>query len=269
MPSFFPGMDPFIEGDDWEDFHSNMISAIQAALVPALRPKYVVRTERRVYVEHPDGSDVQLQPDVAIMRGARASRTVTIENPPVMTIEPVECTLMPAMDVEENYLVIRRLDSSEVVTIIELLSPTNKRRGSEGHALYLNKREEILRSPSHLVEIDLLRGGERLPTLETLPVGDYYAFVCRAARRPRAEVYAWALRQALPVIPVPLSAGDADVALDLQPLLGGVYDRAGYDYSLDYQQLLSPALSEDNLRWVKSLLPGSHQSGDPLAGASH
>lgn len=242
MPSFFPGMDPFIVGEDWEDFHSNMISAIQAALVPALRPKYSVRTERRVYVEHPDMHQSQLPPDVAIFLQPRVGQAAPTGTGVVSTIEPVERMLSPAITIEANYLVVRRVDAAQVVTVIEVLSPTNKRRGSDGHALYLNKRQEILSSSAHLVEIDLLRGGARLPTTEKLPEADYFAFVCRAARRPLVEVYAWSLRQALPVIPVPLSDGDADVALNLHAQLDGVYDRAGYDYSLDYRRELSPTL---------------------------
>jgi len=82
--------------------------------------------------------------------------------------------------VVENYLVIRHLGSGEVVTVIELLSPSNKCTGSEGRKAYLAKREEILSSRTNLVELDLLRGGARLPTVQPLPPGDYFAFVCRS-----------------------------------------------------------------------------------------
>lgn len=135
MPSVFPGMDPFIEGDEWEDFHANIIVGISDALVPFLRPNYLVRIERRVYRE------------------------------------PVGCTLPGPVEVREKYLVIRKLHSAEVVTVIEVLSPSNKRAGSEGREEYLAKREEVLQSRTNLVELDLLRGGARLPTLEPPPEG--------------------------------------------------------------------------------------------------
>ncbi|MBC7818522.1 MAG: DUF4058 family protein, partial [Planctomycetaceae bacterium] len=186
MPSVFPGMDPFIEADEWEDFHVNMIVGIQAALTPSLRPDYVVRSERRVFVEHPFDNPQLIRPDLTVVRpaGRRSSRRSTSSSTAVL--EPVECTLPGPIEVREKYLVIRKLHSAEVVTVIEVLSPSNKRVGGEGRGEYLAKREEVLQSRTNLVELDLLRGGARLPTLEPLPEGDYYAFVCRAGRRLHA-----------------------------------------------------------------------------------
>ena len=71
------------------------------------------------------------------------------------------------------------------MAVIELLSPANKPRGRVGWREYLQKREEVLSSGTHLVELDLLRGGSRLPTVDPLPQGDYFVFVCRAQRRYR------------------------------------------------------------------------------------
>jgi len=135
-----------------------------------------------------------------------------------------------------------------------VLSPDNKRAGSDGHREYLSKREAVLQSTAHLIELDLLRGGRRLPTIEPLPPADYYAFVCRAQHRPRAEVYAWTLRHRLPTIPVPLAADDPDVMLDLQAVFDTVYERAGYDYSLDYHRPVEPPLSDADAAWVRELL---------------
>src|SRR5207244_2356124 len=100
----------------------------------------------------------------------------------------------------------------------------------------LEKRDELLQSSSHLVELDLLRGGERLPTVEPLPAGDHYAFVSRAPARPKVAVYAWPLRHPLPAIPIPLAGGDPDAFLDLQAAFTSAYDRALYSYSLDYRR---------------------------------
>ena len=261
MPSIFPGMDPFIEGADWEDFHSRFITAIGDALVPNVRPDYAVRTERRVYVEHPYDDPTLIRPDVAILRHPDfGSGTRPTAETSVATIEPVERTLPGPVTVEEKYLIIRRLESTEVVTVIEVLSPANKRTGSEGREAYLAKRDEILQSRTNLVEVDLLRGGQRLPTVEPLPAGDCFAFVCRARRRLRADVYAWPLAHRLPAIPIPLAAGDREVSLDLQAVFDGVYDRAGYDYSLDYRQPVSPVLSEVESQWVASVMASSNES---------
>ncbi|MFM9965587.1 MAG: DUF4058 family protein [Planctomycetaceae bacterium] len=254
MPSVFPGMDPFIEADEWEDFHGNMIGGIQAALIPSLRPDYLVRTERRVFVEHPFDDPQLIRPDLSIARppGRRTGRHTAASATAVL--EPVECTLAGPIEVQEKYLVIRKLKSAEVVTVIEVLSPSNKRAGSEGREEYLAKRDEVLQSRTNLVELDLLRGGSRLPTLGPPPSGDYYAFVCRAKRRLRADVYAWPLPHRLPTIPIPLSPGDREASLDLQAVFDSVYDRAGYDYSLDYRQPIQPPLDKATAKWVRGLL---------------
>jgi hypothetical protein len=173
----------------------------------------------------------------------------------------------------EVFLTLRSRESMEVVTVIEVLSPGNKRKGSDGREEYLRKRDTVLLSAAHLVEFDLLRGGERLPIREAMPPGDYYAFVCRQRHRPQAAVeppprhksgacggtlldavYAWSLRQPLPSVPVPLAGNDPDTVIDLQIVCGTVYDRAGYDYSLGYHRPVEPPLSEADAAWVKERL---------------
>ena len=107
MPSVFSGMDPFIEGYEWEDFHVNMISEIQALLVPHLRPEYVVRTERRIYVEHAIDDPQLIRPDLTILRGGEQVSNATTATH-VTLLEPVERTLPKPQRIEEKYLVIRR-----------------------------------------------------------------------------------------------------------------------------------------------------------------
>jgi len=234
-------MDPFIEGDEWESFHSRFISGISDALVPQLRPNYLVRVEQRVYVEHSYEEFGVLRPDVSIVRAAmRQHRGRHRPTSAAAVLEPVERTLPGPIEVREKYLVIRKVRSREVVTVIELLSPWNKRDGGAGREEYLAKRDEILQSRTNLVEIDLLRGGARLPTIEPLPSGDYYVFVCRSRRHLRADVYAWPLEHSLPAIPIPLAPEDPEAPLDLQAVFNDVYDRIGYDYSLDYGRELTP-----------------------------
>ncbi|MCS7192891.1 MAG: DUF4058 family protein, partial [Armatimonadetes bacterium] len=106
----------------------------------------------------------------------------------------------------------------------------------------------------HLVELDLLREGERLPMGKPLPSGHYYAIISRSYKRPIAEVYAWTIKQPLPTIPIPLKRGDEDVMLDLQKVLDAVYDRAGYDYRLAYDRQPEPPLSDDDWEWAKQII---------------
>lgn len=262
MPSVFPGMDPFIEGYEWEDFHNRFINVISEFIVPGLRPDYAVRIEKRIYVEHPMDDVRLIRPDLTIVRDpvvASSRRTFDVTSSAML--EPVERTLPGPVDVEETYLVIRHLESSEVVTVIELLSPANKRAKAEGRLAYLAKREEILQSRTNLVELDLLRGGERLPTLEPLPAGDFFAFVCRAKRRRKADVYAWSLNHCLPVIPVPLAENDREISVNLQDVFNTVYDRAGYDYAINYSQPVIPRLNESETEWARALVLTGRRSG--------
>jgi hypothetical protein len=250
-------MDPFLENQEWEDFHTRFNTVVSEFLSPRIEPRYIVRVERRVYVESADEQlDYPRRADVAVMlaAGADGDTRAAALSAGTTAVAPVECELPMPQEQRETYLVIRERETTQVVTVLETLSPGNKRVGGEGRHEYLKKRVEILQSDSHLVELDLLRGGQRLPTKDPLPPGDYYAIVSRARRRPRAEVYAWTIRQALPAIPVPLKKGDADVPLDLQAVFSTVYDRARYDLSVNYQWVLEPPLSESDAAWAADLL---------------
>ena len=242
MPSPFPGMDPFIESRRWKSFHSLFIAEIAGALVPQVRPRYVVDVEERVYLEHePDEGPRTIEPGKAGAPAAVAHRPMFLTVP------------MPVQE-REHFLTIRDRQSQEVIAVIEVLSPTNKRPSSDGQREYLRKREAVLRSGAHLVEFDLLRGGGRLPTIEPLPPGDYYAFVGRVKSRPKTEVYYWDLRALLPEIPVPLAGSDPDVKLCLQAVFTATYDRAGFDYALAHTRPVEPALSAADAEWVRQAL---------------
>ena len=135
----------------------------------------------------------------------------------VLTLEPVTIDL-PVEELEEVrdlWIEIRHRPDRNLVTAIEVLSPTNK--AGEGFRDYRSKRRKLIRQHVHLVELDLLIRGQRLPMKQELPPGDFFVFVSRAERRPKCDVYGWSVRQALPRIPIPLLAPDPDVVLDLQP----------------------------------------------------
>lgn len=250
MPSPFPGMDPFIEGQRFDDFHHAYVIGIRELLVPLVRPKYIVEAERYVYLtgEVEDERAARLvRPDLAIVEatpeiGASEGGTVATLEPRIMAV--------PVADEDgQLFLTIRTRDDRQVVTVIELLSPTNK-DGGVGRREYLTKRANYLRTRTNAVEIDLLRGGTRLPTQEPLDEADYFAFVTRQGGWMHVEVYGWKLPDRLPVIPVPLQGGDPDVGLDLQAAFDRVYDASGYDYSLDYRREVAPELSAANRQWV-------------------
>ena len=255
MPSPFPGMDPFLESQEWEDFHTTFNTVLRERLGPSLEPDYLVRVERRVYVESVGGEPESMRrADIAIVAvdAGPASGLLAMEAGSPTAV----CELPMPIERQETYLVIRDRETMRVVTVIELLSPANKRSKGDGRNKYMMKREEILSSSTHLVELDLLRGGMRLPVVGTLPTGDYYAIISRAKHRPKCEVYAWALSDKLPVIPIPLKHGDPDASVPLQEVFDIVYQRARYDLSVKYTAQLDPPLTPDELRWVQS--PANH-----------
>jgi hypothetical protein len=246
-------MDPFIEDQEWEDFHSRFNTAISDALAPDVEPRYIVRVERRVYVEHGlEGTEQVRWPDISVLWSGgeplpdSGTQTGT-------SIAPVECLLPGPQERRETYLVIRDVTTMEVVTVIETLSPANKRASSDGREQYLEKREEILRSKTNLVELDLLRGGQRLPVVK-MPPGDYFAVVRRGHRRPqRADIFHWTIRDPLPRITIPLKKDDAEAPLDLQQVFTTVYDRARYQLSLNYKADLRTPLNQADAQWMRQL----------------
>src|SRR5205823_396013 len=125
-------------------------------------------------------------PDVAVLRKAEASAAGRVAQG-TMTVEPVTLPLLmyPTEEVIEHRIEIRRFPDRELVTVIELLSPSNKE--APGERLYLKKHFELIHQPVHLVELDFLLRGRRLPVDADLPAGHYFAFVARAERRPLSD----------------------------------------------------------------------------------
>jgi hypothetical protein len=152
----------------------------------------------------------------------------------------------------DSWLEVRDRRDRRIVTVIELLSPANKQR-SENREAYLAKRNVVLGSLTHLVEIDLRRGGER-PAIPMLPACDYYALVSRYEHRPEMSFWPVSLRERLPVIPVPLSGSDPNAALDLQLALHEAYDAAHYANYV-YSEEPQPPLSAEDERWARQFTP--------------
>ena len=140
-----------------------------------------------------------------------------------------------------------RLDA-RLVTAIEVLSPTNKR--GEGREEYLENRRPILHSPAHLVEIDLLRRGRRVPMEQALPTAPYYVYVGRHDIRPDTDVWPIRLDRPLAEVPIPLLVGDDDVMLDLQTALTAVYDLSDYGLEIDYARPPEVPLKTRQAAWV-------------------
>jgi hypothetical protein len=254
MPSPFPGMDPYLEQSEWEDFHLRFNLTLSEAIAPTIGPRYVVRAERRVYVE--SGGDRSLaarRPDIAIeLRHPVAHFEIATQ--PESESGSVACLLSEPDLHRETYLFIRDVRSGDVVTVIETLSPANKRRGSTGQREYLSKREMVLNSPTNLVELDFLRSGDRPPFLKR-PAGDYFAMVSRAPARPTIDVWAWSLLKPLPRIPIPLRGDDTEPMVSLQEVFRQTFEKAHYEWSIDYTRPLDPPLSAEESAPLANLRP--------------
>ncbi len=107
----------------------------------------------------------------------------------------------------------------------------------------------------NLVEIDLLRAGER-PTIRDRVPGDhdYFVTVIRSSTPHQMAVWPWRLRERLSVVPVPLKPEDRDAMLDLQGIFEAIFDRSGYDYMLKYDRNVTPPLNEADQEWVRAVL---------------
>lgn len=136
-----------------------------------------------------------------------------------------------------------------MITTLEILSPKNKRSGV-GRSTYERKRQQILASDTHFVEIDLLRGGTPMPLLGEFAPMSYYILVSRSHQRPLADLYPFNLREEIPLFSVPLMPDEPEPEVDLQTLFNSIYDRAGLDLVIDYAQPPIPALDKDDVDWV-------------------
>ena len=251
MPSPFPGMDPYLESAEaWRDFHHRYIPAASAALLRHLPEQYIVKVEENVYIRELSAEDRRLagRPDASVVSVGRRPTGGAA----AATLAPVTAALVQATD-EDRIPFLQVVDrlSRAVVTVIELLSPSNK-SNADDRAAYLGKRQRIAGGTSNFVELDLLRGGPRMP-LAGLPACDYYALVSRPQDRPQVGVWPVMLRDRLPTIPIPLAHGDADVPLDLQAVLDRTYDEAGYARYV-YATPPEPPLSADDAAWAAGLL---------------
>jgi hypothetical protein len=191
-----------------------------------------------------------VEPDVHLAREPTATPSMATTSAAVAATPVVHHMPVPRR-LRQPYLTIRDRASRRVITVLEVLSPTNKQSGA-ARRKYLRKRSRILAADASLVELDLLRGGKRLKTREPLTPADYYAFVSSWWRLPEVDVYPWLLRSALGTVLIPLAQCDPSASLGVQTAFTTSYDRAGYDYSLDYDADVQPPLSEADCEWVRA-----------------
>ncbi|MEO0457417.1 MAG: DUF4058 family protein [Cyanobacteria bacterium P01_A01_bin.114] len=250
MPSPFPGMDPYLEKPTlWPTVHSRLIVAMADYLNETLSERYRAEIEQRVYLAEDPTPILVGIPDVSVTAQASIQSNNTITLP---RSSPRQVRLPIPQEIKERYLEIQDIETATVVTVIEVLSPKNKAKG-QGFDAYQRKRQQVLTSDTHLVEIDLLRKGTPPPVEDKID-SDYRILVSRSQQRPNAELYEVHLRKPLPTISLPLAIDDADCTLNLQNLLDQVYQRGRYHMAINYSNACEPPLNEEDITWAREIL---------------
>jgi hypothetical protein len=243
-------MDPYLEHPVlWESVHARLIPALANQLQPLLDPRYVASIEERVFVEGPQ----RRIPDVWIQKtgdqggGATALAEAVVDTAVILEVDDLEIH-------EARIEILDTYNNLKLVTLIELVSPTNKTTGP-GRDSYLAKQKETLARDCHLVEIDLLRRGRHvlsIPKWRTQELSPYDYLVCvnRWPWRNRFELYPRRLRERLPRIKIPLVDPDPDVPLDIQAAFEQVSWDGRYIRRVRYDEPCEPPLGPADQNWA-------------------
>lgn len=267
MPSPFPGMDPYLESAAyWRGVHSRFINDLADELNCTLPMGYAADIDERLYLVE---SDRSLFPDLLVSREAPTPVGVGIRSATLSTAvnAPWQVPIPFPEEITEAFIEIQQIrPERRVVTVIEVLSPSNKTLGSEGRDSYLQKQHEVHEQEISLLELDLLRGDAHtvaapLSALQRFGTWDYLACLHRAGRR-EWEVWPIRLREPLPEIYVPLLNGDGDLSLSLQPILERVYQRGRYSLRVNYREELKPPLKPEDAKWAQELLRPLLEEGE-------
>ena len=250
----FPGMNPFFERV-WYDAHAVLITYMRDALQESLPADLVVRSEEGVGTVIGQQSGPAYRSDVSVSEPFTLKENAAVAVAPVPSIPLADPIRVLIEEPVERWLEMRDA-TGRLITVLELLSPANKH--DLGREEYLRKRRNFISARVNLVEIDLIRQGASVfPDVvrETMRMKNaaYGTCVFRAAAPNSLEVYPILLRERLPAIRVPLRETDADVILDLQPLIDQCHQRGRY-HLLDYATDLEPGFSNEDAAWIDQLL---------------
>jgi len=259
MPCPFPGMDPYLESSDlWQGFHNGFMHYVLEDLQPRLPKGFVATLEVRIYFEPDPTSGLGREhrvPDLQVVRtgpavvGSRVS-SGSASRAHILELNPVE--------IREAFVSLRRMPSRELVTSIEMLSPSNKESGI-GRSEFLSKQWRLYESGANLVELDLLRGGAHSllvseARLASLGPFHYLAGVFRGWEPLKYGAVTWTVRDPLPTISVPLDATRDEVSLDLSKVFRHTYETGAFESLLDYERPAQPALAPEDATWAESVL---------------
>jgi hypothetical protein len=246
-------MNPYLEHEDaWHNFHVLFPAAVVAQLNPQVGPNYYLKCDEHVYIHELPAEKRWLWGKADVFLGRTTQRGTAPEGGTATATSPRGVLLPMVERVGLPFVEIRDRRGRRLVTVIELLSPSNKQPGADRDQ-YETKRAEILSSQAHFVEIDLLRGWRRMPFAEDVHC-DYCVLVSRYPQRPRADLWTTNLADPLPPIPIPLSDGEPEAQLDLQAIIHHLHDVGGFDRFI-YESRPVPPLPPQQAAWAYSLIP--------------
>jgi hypothetical protein len=250
-------MDPWLEDFEfWPDFHKSLIVSIRDYLSPMVRPRYFVGVNSRMVVlnaaeedriERPDAPVSDAEPEPSSHQDGRVVPDCVVTTPRRGS------NRRPSARIEEIFLVITERTERRVVTVVEVLSPTNKKT-KPARERYLKRRHELMDSDVNLIEIDLLRAGKRMPLSDGPPRSDYRILVYRSRPIRLAEVRPFTYKDSIPPISIPLVPGEDEPTIDLNSIVHGLIDRVRYDLRLDYSQPPHPPLRPGDQAWAAAIV---------------
>lgn len=266
MPLIFPGMDPYLENPAiFPGIHKPMVVYLADRLAARIRPRYVASVCERVYMESSVSGSNQyaIIPDAWVRRSSSARFDDDGGGLAVATAVSDEPVLVEELDLEIHQPYVEILDresNMRVVTVIELISPSNKYAGA-GRDAYVQKQQNVLASDTHLVEIDLLRRGPHVLAVNEAGVkGKYdcdYLVCVHRARSRQFEIYPRLVRHPLPNVRLPLAGDDPDVTLDIRAALQQAYEAGSYRERIDYAKPCLPSLAEPDQKWANEIISAS------------
>jgi Protein of unknown function (DUF4058) len=221
MPNPFPGMDPYLEDEKlWPSFQHQLVGCLYQILLPGLVDRYRARICQRCYA----------------------------------TEMPLFTSIIRDEHMEE-YIEVRQRSDNRLVTLIEVVSPTNKLRPT-GRSAYAETRRIARSQNASVVEIDLILAGQPMLdySRDGLPEWDYAVTVTRSTQPERYEIYTTTLQKRLPRFKIPLAPDDRDTVLDLQATFARCYDLGNFGTHIDYKKDPATPLAGEDRQWVHDLL---------------
>lgn len=247
----FPGINPWMQ-HRWTDVHSTLITYIRDALAQTLSAEFRVSSEEAVNVVGGAEDGQRYYTDVGIRDVAKKFAPLTWE-----LEEQGDVAVAEPMVVEKMHPTARWVEISDragrLITVIEVLSPSNKAAGLEEYRAKINK---LSNAGVSVVEIDLIRGGKHAVAVSESDLPDSKeerSIICvsrdKTPQRIICEVYLTPITRPLPGIRIPLRHGDTDAALAIQPLMDRCYAMGRY-WQTDYHTAADPPLAQELSPWA-------------------